>query len=425
MLSKRRTIIIAIALGLIGVLLTLLFRSDRKEPVDWRETYDIESRAPYGTSVFKALLSSHFDGDSILMLQDSLSGQLDTLPADAIYCFIGQAMYQDSADQQALLDFVAAGNTAFIASKSLPGLLGASLFDTRHYCPGTSWGQYQLIADSTAALNFIHPDLQADSSFKFDFVDRGIRANYYWTGMSSDLFCDKDEAFLPLGTINDSLFNFTRQAYGNGFVYLHTTPLAFANYHLIKEEGLDYLGRVLTHFDAAGQIYWDSYSQVPEQSDGFQMPNPERRLSANSPLGFILSEPALTWAWYLLLGMGILYLVFRAKRQQRVIPVLEPNRNTSLEFLNMIGRLYFLQNNHRQLALQQAKMFRQYIRRRYNIKELDEDSSALLSQRSGVQEEHLKKLLVFERNVQTSTIMSGKSLADFHQLIEHFYQNCK
>jgi hypothetical protein len=123
--------------------------------------------------------------------------------------------------------------------------------------------------------------------------------------------------------------------------------------------------------------------------------------------------------------MGLLYLVFRAKRQQRVIPVLEPNRNTSLEFLNMIGRLYFLQNNHRQLALQQISMLKQHIRRRYDIKELSEETAPTLAQRSGVEEAHLKRLMTFDRNIQTSTFMSGKTLSDFHQLIEYFYQNSK
>ncbi|MEQ8706206.1 MAG: DUF4350 domain-containing protein [Phaeodactylibacter sp.] len=425
MLSRRRTIIIAVALLLIGVLLTLLFRSDRKEPVDWRETYESQSRAPYGTSVLTAMLESHFRKDSLTILRDSLRGQLDSLPSDAVYLFFGQALYQDSADQQALLDFIAAGNTAFIASKTVPDLIGSSLFSTRAYCQGTSWDEYQLVEDSTAGLNFVHPDLQVDTNFQYTFADRGYPANYYWTGLPQALFCGREASFLPLGTLNDSLYNFTRQAYGNGYVYLHTTPLAFTNYHLIEENGLEYLRRVLIHLDATGPVYWDRYSQVPEKSDGQPDPFPERRLSANSPLGFILSEPALTWAWYLLLSMGILYLIFRAKRQQRVIPVLEPNENTSLEFLNMIGRLYFLQNNHRQLALQQIKMLKQHIRRRYNIKELNEEAVETLAQRSGVAEAHIQRLLTFNRNIQTSTFMSAKSLADFHQLIEHFYQNSK
>lgn len=423
--DRQRTIAIVLVLVIIGGLLVLLFSGDRRATVDWRETYEGESRAPYGTSILKALLQGHFQTDSITVLRDSLHGQLDTLPSDAIYLFFGQALYQDSADQRALLDFVAAGNTAFIASKSLPGLIEASLLESRAYCPEVEQGQYRLAIDSVAGLNFVHPDLRVDSNMQYTFADRGYTAPYYWTGLRPEAFCGREEAFLPLGTLNDTLYNFARQAYGNGYLYLHTTPLAFANYHLTEERGLAYLRRVLTHLYAAGPVYWDRYSQVPDKSDGVPTPFPEKRLNTDSPLGFILSEPALAWAWYLLLGMGLLFLIFRAKRQQRIIPVLEPNRNTSLEFLNMIGRLYFLQNNHRQLALQQVKMLKQHIRRRYDIRELDERTAAQLAHRSGVEETQILRILTFYRNIQSSAFISGKTLADFHQLIEYFYQNSK
>lgn len=425
MLDRRRTIATFLALVLIGGLLVWLLSSDRKKPVDWRETYEMESQAPYGTSILQALLESYFESDTLLTLRDSLRGQLDTLPSGATYLFVGQAIYQDSADQQALLDFIAAGNTAFIASKSLPDPIEESFFENRVYCPDVGRDQYRLAIDSTAGLNFVHPNLRIDTNLLYPFIDRGYPAAYYWTGLQPEAFCGKGEAFLPLGTLNDTLYNFARQSYGNGYVYLHTTPLAFANYHLMEERGVAYLRRVLTHLDPEGPVYWDRYSQVPDKSDGAEDPFPERRLNNNSPLSFILREPALAWAWYLLLGMGLLFLIFRAKRQQRVIPVLEPNRNTSLEFLNMIGRLYFLQNNHRQLALQQVKMFKQHVRRRYNIKEFDEGTAAQLALRSGVEEAQILRILTFYRNIKTSTFMSGKTLADFHQLIEHFYQNSK
>ena len=95
MLNRRRTITIAVALVIIGLLLTLLFRSDRKEPVDWRETYEGQSREPYGTSILKTLLEGHFQTDTLLVLRDRLKGQLDTLPSEAVYLFFGQAMHID------------------------------------------------------------------------------------------------------------------------------------------------------------------------------------------------------------------------------------------------------------------------------------------------------------------------------------------
>ena len=55
------------------------------------------------------------------------------------------------------------------------------------------------------------------------------------------------------------------------------------------------------------------------------------------------------------------------KRKQRIIPVLERNENTSFKFISTIGRLYFLQNDHKKLCQQKMKLFYAYIRDRYNI----------------------------------------------------------
>ena len=121
----------------------------------------------------------------------------------------------------------------------------------------------------------------------------------------------------------------------------------------------EYVERVLSHIDK-GPILWDitlESSESPGRNRGF----------SNSPLKYILSQPPLAWGWYILLGMAVLYLIFRAKRRQRVIPVLEKNENTSLEFINTIGRLYFIQNNHRQLALEKMKLFLGFIREHYHL----------------------------------------------------------
>ncbi len=427
MLNKRRIWVIGLVLLVIGLLLTVLFRSDRRAPVDWRETYQSDSRAPYGTSIFFELLKSHFEEDKVQLLRDSLRGQLDTLPNAATYLFVGEALYQDSTDQQAVLDFVAAGNTAFIASKSLPELTAHALYQERGSCPDNYSDHYALAWDTLARLNFIHPNLRFDTGQVYDYWEFGKRAPYYWTGLPANLACYPEATFVPIGTLNDSLFNFAKLEYGSGHFFLHTTPVVFSNFHLLEEERLAYLQRVLTHLDGAGPVYWDRYSKVPEKPDFLQNPFAERRLDNNSPLKFILSEPALSWAWYLLLALGLLFLVFRAKRQQRVIPVLEPNQNTSLEFLNMVGRLYFLQNNHRQLALQQMKMLMQHARRRYHLKaqELDERCIPKLAQRSGVAEGQLRRLSTYYQNIKSSSFMSDKTLAEFHQLIEHFYKNSK
>lgn len=244
---------------------------------------------------------------------------------------------------------------------------------------------------------------------------------YEWAYMPEEYFCEGQKTFTALGRINAEHTNFLSIAYGNGEFLIHTTPLAFTNLNLIEKRGLDYASKAFSHLKN-GPIYWDErpynpFSDYANNADS----------SKESPLKYILSQPALAWAWYILLGMAVFYLIFRAKRRQRVIPVLEKNTNTSLEFVGTIGRLFFIQNNHRQLAAQKMRLFLIFVREHYHLptKELNEQFTKGLAVRSDIPEEHIQKILNLNRNISNSGHLSEETLVDFHRLMEKFYRECR
>jgi hypothetical protein len=229
--------------------------------------------------------------------------------------------------------------------------------------------------------------------------------------------------------MNNDLVNFAQRPYGEGNFYLHTMPLAFTNYHLLEEDKLEYVDKVFSHLQE-GPIYWDEYSGVSERV-GEAINNRDynsgnRMLRAESPLQFILSKPALSWAWYLLLTAVLLYVVFLSRRRQRVIPVLQKNTNTSLEFLSTIGHLYFLQNNHKQLALQKMQLFRSFIREKYHLHglEFDEEFKKRLQQKSDVDRPIIDEIFLIHSNIKKRPITEN-TLIDFHKALEQFYRHCK
>jgi hypothetical protein len=217
----------------------------------------------------------------------------------------------------------------------------------------------------------------------------------------------------------------------DGAFYLHTTPVVFSNIQLLEKTALDYADRVFSHLEE-GAIYWDKSSKVSEatarQLNNNPIPPSERRLSNETPLQYILSQPPLAGAWYTLLGAALLYLLFRAKRRQRIIPVMDQNANTSLEFVRTIGRLYFLQNNHRQLSLQKMKLFKAFVREKYQITLRNEQDEALIERlvnKSEVPEDIIKNILSMYRNIDSSSFVSENTLIDFHKRIDRFYKQCK
>ncbi len=421
---KNRRYIIFILLLIMLVLLTLVFLSNRKQRFDWMPTYDEASKQPYGAFIIAELLKNYFPGKEYTILRDSVNGLLPTYSTENNYVFIGEALFMDSMDVQTLLQFVENGNTAFISSRTIPyDLMFYVYYDE---CNENYWEDYASVDDSSALLNLNHPNLKANKAFHYDYLLRNKKRNYAWSHIPNQYFCDDEFSFKALGQLNDSLIHFAKVRYGEGTFYLHTTPLAFSNIAMLDSTHLQYANRVFSYL-APGKIYWDEYSKTSEAVGRRRNNQSNRALSKESPLQYVLSQPPLAWAWYLLLSIGLLFLLFRTKRRQRVIPVLQPNVNTSLEFVSTIGRLYFMQNSHRKLALQKMRLFLNFVRERYSLRgaETEEEFVQKLVAKSEVPRTLVDKIWLMHRNINNSNLVTENTLIEFHQLMEEFYKKAK
>jgi hypothetical protein len=245
------------------------------------------------------------------------------------------------------------------------------------------------------------------------------------------------DQYLSLGNINgnDTLTNFVRIKYGDGYFYFYTTPIVFTNYYLSSPTTIPYVTGVLAHLQK-GDIYWDNQSNMLSQpariadvgSNNLMPPSSRASFNQQTPLQYILSERSFAWAWYLLLLTGVFYLFFRAKRKQRIIPVIAVNTNTSLEFVETIGMLHWQQNDHRQLAMQQMKLLGNYIKTRYNIPfnpPLDEALIEKLATVSELPKDHLIGLFRKYAKIEELETITEERLSEFHKSVDYFYKNCK
>lgn len=413
---------------LFGLVLVALFIlcscSDRH---NWEEHYRNNSNDPYGTAITFKLLKDYLTEDKLEEIKDSLHLKLQDEETTGSYFYLGPDLWMDSLRRKSLLNFVARGNDAFIftptiAYEFLDSISHKNCVDLTYERDSIYYDDYLVeyyVNNTTVSLNLTHPNFSENHSYPYNFRYRAKDEKYNWDYLPPDLFCEYQYEFATLGTINDTLVNFAKTKYGDGNIYLHTTPLAFTNFHIIKKDGREYSERVFSHIKK-GPILWDATKR------SFEYPSRNRGFS-KSPLQYILSQPSLAWGWYILLGMAVLYLIFRAKRRQRVIPVLEKNENTSLEFINTIGRLYFVQNNHRQLALEKMKLFLSFIRERYNIptKELNDVFKKQLSIKSEIPIKVVDKIFLIHKNISQSKFASENTLIAFHKEMEKFYLNCK
>ncbi|HJY13991.1 MAG TPA: hypothetical protein VJ304_14455, partial [Flavobacterium sp.] len=100
---------------------------------------------------------------------------------------------------------------------------------------------------------------------------------------------------------------------------------------------------------------------------------------------FILGNPALKYAWWLLLGGLILFIFFNAKRKQRIVPVIEPLKNTSVDFVKSIGNLYLQEGDFHDMMAKKAQYFLNKVRLDLLIdtQNLDEEFAKKLQLKTG------------------------------------------
>jgi hypothetical protein len=163
--------------------------------------------------------------------------------------------------------------------------------------------------------------------------------------------------------------------------------------------------------------------QNPNNSNGRN-----RHFDKDSPLQYILSQPALAWAWYVFIAGILLYMVFAAKRVQRLIPVLPQKTNDSLGFIKTLGRVYFVQNDSVKLCAEMLHYFQIYVRERYRISGQflvkDTPAQMTLIAKSGIDANVVRTIAEFERRIENRNIAENDAV-ELYRLLKIFYKNCK
>ncbi|MBK8581488.1 MAG: hypothetical protein IPL86_06480 [Flavobacteriales bacterium] len=154
-------------------------------------------------------------------------------------------------------------------------------------------------------------------------------------------------------------------------------PRAFTNYYLLKDEARPFMESAFSLLPNR-PVLWDEYYKVGR--DGSQ-----------TPLRYILEQPALRGAYWTAIALLLLTVLVYARRRQRAIPVVEPPRNTSREFADTMGRLYYFQGDHADIARKLSTQFKDETRRKLRLHRTTWDAETVkeIALRSGISEEEL------------------------------------
>lgn len=329
---------IAFAAGMGALLLAFAYVQTREpETINWSPDFRRVSTEPHGQFLLHAWLGVLFPEEPVAEIDATpYEVLLEGAPADPVYLFVNDAIEMGEPSVDALLDLAAGGAQVFIATAEWPAYLADSL--------GIEFG--------LPAVQFPRPTLQPDT-VQFTLLTRGADGSYpMLRAHAGSTFRAFDSTSTQVLGRYEGTPNFLRVSVGDGAIYAHVAPYAFSNYALA--EGFEpYAFAALSHLQAR-PVLWDEYYKTG-------------RVVSASPMRYVLSQPALRWAYGLAVLGVVLFLSVRSRRRQRAIPVVEPPKNASRDFVETVGRLTFNQGDHAELAERQRRQFFAQVRRTLNL----------------------------------------------------------
>ena len=141
---------------------------------------------------------------------------------------------------------------------------------------------------------------------------------------------------------------------------------------------------------------------------------------------FILKVPALFAALVLLIVGLVLYMVFQSKRRQRIIPPVETNENSSVEFIETVSKLYFQQKRHDKLIKHKEQIFLSFIRHHYYVSspKVTKEFVKKVSHKSGISEDRTRDIFKSFQRGKTNQFVTEEELITLYNKLEYFYKNC-
>ncbi|MCC4212574.1 DUF4350 domain-containing protein [Leeuwenhoekiella parthenopeia] len=402
-MSKRYKILAGLLILFLVIL--VVAEASQKEPLNWYESYGKQDRIPFGTYVFYEQLSSLIEEDRLEevkippyeFLMDSLNQPKGT------YFFVNSFIYNDEFETRKLLNWVAQGNTLFMASDGFSEVLE----DTLNLKSDYTYDNDNLI--KRPLVNLSNPALRGklpyilDKDYSVAYFNKIDTLNTTVLGVA-DIIRDEDST-----RIKKPKVNFIKLPFEKGEIILSTFPQAFTNYFMLNGNNAAYTSNILSYLPKDGTVYLDMYYK-------------NSKAVAVSPLFIILNNKYLKWSWYTLLLGALIWVIFEGKRKQRSIPVIKPLPNNTLDYTRTIAGMYLDKKENRQIATHQINHFMEYLRSTYVLAtdRLNRDFIERLTAKSGKPLDMVQNTIDYIVTIRQKAELSEDELIRLNSLIENF-----
>ena len=383
---KDLKIYLFVASGLF--ILYLLLQYNRPKATDWRETLYNSDKIPYGTYVLYNRLPDLFPGATIRPYREPVYNVLnDHNITNGSYIVICNSVNLNENDYKKLDQFIKNGNDVFIAADYFGDQFSKSLkIETRTELRLATIRLFSSSADSN----------------KYYGSDKGLSNSYF-----SKL--DTAKA-IALGKNNFGHCNFVKYTIGKGSLYLSANPLMFSNYAILDKQNTTYAATALSYINNNKNLIWDEFYTKGRQGE-------------ENVMRVFLSHIELKWAFYIAAFSLITFVFYQMKRRQRVIPIITPLANSTLDFVRVVGQVYFEKRNNANIAHKKILYLLTYLRDGYHLRTTKFDAEFLekLVGKLGLDRAFATQLVNHLQYLTVQQHVTDHELIELNKLIEQFY----
>ncbi len=374
------------------LIIYLAAQYNKPKPVDWSPTFSNNDKIPFGTYIIYNRLNDLFPSVKI----DKSTATINTdLNIDSTkgnnYIIICNAIELDKYDYKKLTDYIKQGNNVFIASSYFGTLLSNKLkIKTQSEFSGN---------DYTANVEFVNKKLVGQTFY----VDMNCTKGYFAK-------FDTTKAIV-VGQNSLKHANFIQFKMGSGSLYLNANPQLFTNYSLLQPSGAKYAATSLSFLNKSNRVIWNEfYSNGPAKHA--------------STMQVFLKYKELKWTFYLVFFGLLVYVLYQMKRRQRIIPVIEPVKNASVQFATVVGQVYYEKHNNKNIVEKKISYFLERIRNKYQLKTTihDTDFMELLAKKSGVELPLIRSIFRQIEKSNSDHLFTDDELITLNSNIEQFYK---
>ncbi|WP_294202425.1 MULTISPECIES: DUF4350 domain-containing protein [Chryseobacterium] len=322
----NKTFKIYAVIFIVVMIILALFEVNKTESTDWRKNFKTYQKSPFGLFVFDHEIRDLFKNKVRKTDQTPYDyyNQNQTKKPHNILIIEHEV---DGESWNKIFDQVAGGSDAMLIVSDIPKEISDSI------------GYY----DSKLSFEEENVLKLTDKKYQNDF----IKLDKFPSGRGFTFIRPGAEVLgKTVEKNNTDQVNFIKVKFGKGQFYVHCEPLFITNYYLLKKGNVKYAQDIFSYLDDRETVWFDeSNSQV-----------------SRFFLRFILSNPALKYAWWVLLGGLVLFIFFNAKRKQRIVPIIDPLKNTSVDFVKSIGNLYLQEGDFHDMMAKKAQYFLNKVR---------------------------------------------------------------